>query len=65
VNRQPSDAYDVDQIAESAIVVGITGVERKTVGVSGRGDEEVGDAPPVRPARLDRPVSTTAATICP
>ena len=47
VNLQPSDAYDVDEIAESGKVVGMTGVERKTVGVSGGGDEEIGDPPPV------------------
>jgi hypothetical protein len=47
MSRQPSDADDVDEIAESVKVVGITGVESETVRVSGGGDEEVGDAPSV------------------
>jgi hypothetical protein len=47
MNRRSSDAYDVAEIAESGKVGGITGVERKTVGVSGRGDEQGGETPPV------------------
>lgn len=38
-----SDGYDVDETAESGKVVGITGVERQTVGVCGGGDEQVTD----------------------
>ena len=40
-----SDADDVDEIAEFGEVVGISGVEREAVGVSGGCDEQVGDTP--------------------
>jgi hypothetical protein len=40
-----SDADDVDQIAEPVEVVGISSVERETVGMSGGGDQQVGDTP--------------------
>ena len=42
---QRSDADDMDEIAESGEVVGISGVEREAVGVRGGGDEEVGETP--------------------
>jgi hypothetical protein len=42
-----SDANDADEITESGEVVGVAGVERKIVRVSGGGDEQVGNTPPV------------------
>lgn len=45
VTIQRSDADDVDEIAESGEVVGISGVERQAVGVRGGGDEQVGNTP--------------------
>ena len=45
VTVRRSDADDVDEIAESGEVVGISGVERQAVGVRGGGDEQVGNTP--------------------
>jgi hypothetical protein len=45
VTVQWSDADDVDEIAESGEVVGISGVEREAVSVSDGCDEQVGDTP--------------------
>jgi len=45
VTVQWSNADDVDEIAESGEVVGISGVEREAVGVRGGCDEQVGDTP--------------------
>jgi len=56
VTGRRSDADDVDEIAESGEVVGISGVEHQAIGVGG--GEQVG-------RRYDRPVSATADTICP
>lgn len=45
ITVQPSDADDVDEIAESGEVVGISGVEREAVSVRGGRDEQVSDTP--------------------
>lgn len=45
VDVQRSDADDVDEIAESGEVVGISGVDSEAVGVRGGRDEQVCDTP--------------------
>jgi len=56
---QWSDADDVNEIAESGEVVGISGVDREAVGAVAAMSRSA------TRRRSERPVSATAATICP
>ena len=47
-----SDADDLDEITEPGELVGAPGVEGEAVGVRSGGNEQGGDTPAMRPARL-------------
>lgn len=62
--RDRSHADDPDQTLQAGEVVRVPRVELQPVGMGGRGDEQVGDASPMRAAALDHGRDQQAIAAC-